>query len=264
LSVMKVLLNCCSSELSRSQKLNTGVGYERTELRAKTIRTWLGSQPLTPYFGRELLKLTHQIFALLLPFDKAQRSEQMRLQNQGRHGFIPGTHHYEPTECLQAIHDMVGLAAYLSICIRLSPTIIYIRSEEPGNLFEEDDQFVVDYQLYLDSKARVAEVQEKEKLLHMGAPSEGQVKQPFYSALVKMAVWPSFKRYSPGNGKKGGERAGFRVYDIFQAGVVYYWAPRDRRKRYSHGLSTYLGEVRAEEEGVGQWLKKKLSFGYLT
>jgi len=131
-------------------------------------------------------------------------------------------------------------------------------------VFDKDEQFNVDYQLYLDSKARVAEVQEQEKLLQSGEADAVQINQPFYSPLVKISVWPSFRRYTPGNGKKGGERAGFRVYEIFKSGVVYYWAPANRKDRDDKGIGAYLRKGKVEGgEGIGQWLKSKLFFGYL-
>ena len=55
----------------------------------------------------------------------------------------------------QDLHNIISQAAYLSLCIRLSPTIFYFTPLSPGEAFQPDDQHCLETQLFTASKAKV-------------------------------------------------------------------------------------------------------------
>jgi len=55
----------------------------------------------------------------------------------------------------QALHDLVSNVAYISICIRLSDTIIFLNSIMLGTLFDFDEHREADLLAYKASKAAV-------------------------------------------------------------------------------------------------------------
>ena len=199
----------------------------------------LEDSAITPLFSPSVLNLTHQIYTLLLPFHSALQSTDRKIT-------------LEKKACLQDIYDIVSRAAYLNVCMRVSKTIIHIRSETPGDEYDEDDQFNIDHDVYQTSKDQVAMYQ---AVRHKRAQDVGKIyREQFYGPAIKIAVWPSFKRFNPGDGKQGGERRGFRVCDISKAGVVYYWA----RERANRSDATF-GQYVAREKGVGNWLTRTLA-----
>jgi hypothetical protein len=153
------------------------------------------------------------------------------------------------------LHEIVTAAADLSVKIRLSSTIFYFNSELPGNPFNQENQTNIDQPAYLASKAAVAaSLEGKRKVDQQGSVSTK------YGPLIKFAVWPSIRRYSPGNGKADGTNNGYRIYEICKSRVVCYWGPKhppwgreqcpqefiDQRRRDNMGL------VKIFAEGWGQ------------
>lgn len=135
----------------------------------------------------------------------------------------------------RSIHGIVTLAAGLSIRIRLSPTIFYFHPERPGNLFDPDEQTDMDYTAYVASKSAVTENHDEQY---------SETKR--YRALVRFALWPSIKRYSAGiPGNREHETNGFRVYNISNSRVVYYWGLEDRGHVVSD-LQTFVEQQRRE------------------
>jgi len=136
----------------------------------------------------------------------------------------------------RSIHGIVAFAANLSIRVRLTPTIFYFYSERPGNLFDPDEQTDMDYSAYIASKSAVAED-------HRDPRSETKRRR----ALVRFALWPSIKRYSAGiPGNREHETNGFRVYNISNSRVVYYWGLEDRGHIVSMDLQAFVKQQRRE------------------
>jgi hypothetical protein len=136
----------------------------------------------------------------------------------------------------RSVQGIVALAAGLSIRIRLSPTIFYFYSECPGNRFDPDEQTNMDYSAYVASKSVVTENYDKQ---------HSETKR--HRALVRFAIWPSIKRYSAGiPGNREHETNGFRVYNISNSRVVYYWGLEDRGHIVSMGLQTFVEHQRRE------------------
>lgn len=139
----------------------------------------------------------------------------------------------------RSIHGIVTMAAGLSIRVRISPTIFYFHSERPGNLYDPDEQTDMDYAAYVASKAAVTED-------HGERSSETRR----YRALVRFALWPSIKRYSAGIGNREHETNGFRVYNISNSRVVYYWGLEDYGHRISMDLQTFMKQQRRERRSI--------------
>jgi hypothetical protein len=55
----------------------------------------------------------------------------------------------------QDLHNIISQAAYLSLCIRLSPTIFYFTPLSPGEAFQPNDQHCLETQVFTTSKAKV-------------------------------------------------------------------------------------------------------------
>lgn len=116
----------------------------------------------------------------------------------------------------------------------------------------------MDHGLYLSSKAGWERYKMKKK---SGSNDEEKARldKERYSPRIKIALWPSFKRYSPGDGKPGGERNGFRIYDISKSRVVYYWAAANRSSKDNVGLRKTVAKGKSQREMFG-WVRRKLSW----
>lgn len=149
------------------------------------------------------------------------------------------------------------MAAYLSIAIRLSKSVMLIRGDVPGEKYDEEGQDNVDHGLYLSSKEGVERMLD-ERATAMQNRGEDVPDKEAYTPRIKIAIWPSFKRFSAGNGQPGGESTGFRVYDVSQSRVVYYWGVDNRKNKGFAEFKAFM----ADAKSAGGWLNR-LSFGYL-
>ncbi|TVY29964.1 hypothetical protein LHYA1_G001328 [Lachnellula hyalina] len=197
-------------------------GYTRTALRAETCRSIIGARAVTENFYEEVAKLNAQVYLLLEPLT----SYLYRLEpSDGK--TIPG-----PANQYQSLHNLISSAAYLSLAVRMSPTIFFWVDVSPGTFYDQDDQTSLDNISYTRSKhavtsaytiARSQWVAEKQELDDLVADLEmrGQIttrrgtkakqrqaamqtqapRQPTYEyrAMAKMGVWPSIKRFKPGS-----------------------------------------------------------------
>ncbi|KAI9744442.1 MAG: hypothetical protein M1818_001971 [Claussenomyces sp. TS43310] len=210
-------------------------GYERTALRAHTVRTLLGNYAVPQEFDSTVTRLTAQVIYLLRP---------LVLSLAKVHNEYPREEDYPPLLSLyQALNDIVSKAGYLSLCMRLESSIFYLQSENPGSRFDEDDHQCLDTHYYQCSKENVARAQVRSQ----GPPGQ-EVHPRTYRALTKIAVWPSIKRFKPGNGLAGGKKNGFRIFDVCKAGVVSYWGSTDPKARAHMGLKEWC----AEQKGIAQ------------
>lgn len=213
--------------LKERMPLTLGTGFGRTENRAHNIGAimLLGNRP-THDFEIDVIRLSKQIMMLLQPLSRF-------LEDAVEYGDGPAP---SDDDQFRSIHGIVALAANLSIKVRVSPIIFYFYSERPGNLFDPDEQTDMDYSAYVASKSAVTED-------HDERHSETKRRR----ALVRFALWPSIKRYSAGiPGNHEHETNGFRVYNISNSRVVYYWGLEGDRHRVSMDLQTFIEQRKRE------------------
>jgi hypothetical protein len=176
----------------------------------------------------------------------------------------------------QSLHNIIAVAAYLSICVRLSPTIIYFSHVTPNTPYDNNDHHSVDAVTYTTSKQAVVKAfketervfDEKEKELEgeiaklkaagkgesrackkaqaqLDAHVEAEPDEPeeTHQALTKIAVWPSICRYKPGTKEDDDaatpleNRLGCRIFDISRSGVVCYFGVQNRVKRFQERVA---------------------------
>lgn len=176
----------------------------------------------------------------------------------------------------QALHNIIAHAAYLSICIRLSPTIIYFSHVTPNTPFDRNDHKSLETWLYYNSKkAVVKEFTETRRLFNKKqteleneiaglnaagkeASRAGQkalaqldahlLMEPHppsetHRALAKIAVWPSICRFKPGSKKEDDDdkplddRRGFRIIDMIPSYAIFYYGLHDRVKRFEERVA---------------------------
>lgn len=235
-------------------------GFSRTDLRAKTVRTIIRERAITEHFHTEVAQLTAKVALLLQPLTHFLYS---------RPPFDGGSNRTIDDQ-YQALHNIIALAAYLSICIRLSPTIFYFSSVRPNAEYDPDDQHCVEPEVYIKSKDTVVQEYLDDAIDHQKKTEELQKeinslnargkgpnsragkkakakldahtwsRKPLertHAALTKIAVWPSIKRFKPGTQEDDyaavplEHRKGFRIFDISKSAVVSYYGVDDDVER---------------------------------
>lgn len=169
---------------------------------------------------------------------------------------------------LQALHNIVSQAAWLSVAVRLSPTIIHFSHVAPGANFEDEEMMSLDptgwrasKQVHVDAyalaikplKRNVRKAQKAydalpEMIRKLPGSDETKAGTPEYKALIaakkliyefpqptqthramaKICCWPTIRRYSPGSGYLGGEQDGFRIFLLNTTMAVFYYG-KERR-----------------------------------
>ncbi|TVY88802.1 hypothetical protein LAWI1_G004798, partial [Lachnellula willkommii] len=243
-------------------------GYTRTALRAETCRSIIGAGAVTENFYEEVAKLNAQVYLLLEPLT----SYLYRLDpSAGK--TIP-----DPANQYQSLHNLISSAAYLSLAVRMSPTIFFWVDVSPGTFYDQDDQTSLDNTSYTRSKhavlnaytaARRQWVAEKQEIDDMVADLErrGQIttrkgtkakqrqaaiqtqapRQPTYEyrAMAKIGVWPSIKRFKPGSAedeKRENEKPGEKI--------PLYMKNGSREYEISKGaVVCYYGKVERKDDG---------------
>ncbi|ESZ98077.1 hypothetical protein SBOR_1533 [Sclerotinia borealis F-4128] len=230
-----------------------GEGYARQALRSRSIRTLLGGASVTPNFHSDCTTLTAQMILLLGPLFNYLTILPAR----------PNTITPAPAAFYQGLHNIVSSAAYLSICVRISPTIIHIAHLVPGTPYSTDEDTSILQSSWTLSKTIVQHdwntrhaLMEVERAnaegYKLGYETIGRqnsragrqatrnfeaIEQQFaahkppgytHRASVKIAVWPVIRRYWAGNGKPGGEMDGQSVYVVTNAGAVFYYKETDK------------------------------------
>ncbi|CAG8978926.1 hypothetical protein HYALB_00011188 [Hymenoscyphus albidus] len=227
-------------------------GFQRQTLRASTTRAILTNRPVTTNFYAQVASQTAQTFLMLQPLFDYLYS-------------LPSTSDWElppPMEFYQGLHDIISDAAYLSLCIRVSPTIFWWEETRPGTLFTAEEHTIVDAvswqesknaQLTLHVKDITAWRATKEKALaavrkklaegkiysHHGFAKVEQLEnikalRPAFAtdafrAKVKIAVWPAIKRFKEGHWKEEGtslpawEKRGMREIPMSTSLVLCYY-----------------------------------------
>ncbi|KAL6786229.1 hypothetical protein J3E68DRAFT_421256 [Trichoderma sp. SZMC 28012] len=94
-------------------------GFRRTALRADTNRVYLeATGGVPPLFWKRVNKLTAQIVTLLSPLSAALGEDAMS------------------SSSYQTLHDIVALAGWLNLAIRLSPKITVFEWVQPGETYQ--------------------------------------------------------------------------------------------------------------------------------
>ncbi|KAG9235441.1 hypothetical protein BJ875DRAFT_374292, partial [Amylocarpus encephaloides] len=198
--------------------------FERTLQRSQIVRSLLGPYPITTNFDQDLATLTAETHLLFLPLARYLRTLPLS----------PSTQVPRAEDQYQALHNLLSHAAYLSICVRLSPTIFFWFDEKPGENYDQDMHTNIDTEGWTWSKRSImkqhatrqvewqkrkgAVEQELKEHLQAGTLTsrEGarareeledvKTSSPVepareYQAQCKIAVFPSIKRFKAGSAK---------------------------------------------------------------
>ncbi|KAL7919646.1 hypothetical protein ACQKWADRAFT_329444 [Trichoderma austrokoningii] len=184
-------------------------GFKRTDLRAKTNRVYLeatGSVP--PLFWNRVDKITAQIVAMLSPLYSAIGEE------------APSQSSY------QALHNIVALAGWLNVAIRLSSKITAFEWVQPG-------------EAYNFSWLCIGE----EKNMASNGHGEAQDDQVRRRTRVMISAVPKIIRYADGLS------AGTETYIVMQPHVVTYrgvyadWEDNRVQRHAQSSSLVFLGRV---------------------
>jgi hypothetical protein len=198
------------------------------------VRTIIGRNAVTENFYPSVATLTAQISLLLKPLTDYLYSVPPRL----------GAPLPKITDQYQALHNLVSTAAYLSLCIRLSPTIFSLNDISPGTPWDDTDHHSLEDGLYSESKEAVlanftakrtaweerrlelnTELKALETtgkietraghtahaLLAAHLATEPKLSGWDYRPMAKIGVWPVITRYKPG-GDEDDEKGGCSKY----------------------------------------------------
>lgn len=141
-------MKVCTKRLTYSPRethLTPFPGFRRTALRAQTVKTFLHERPVTQNFYQDVANLNAQMFLLFEPLT----SYFSRLPEDGT-GNTPA-----PENQYQSLHNIISSAAFLSLCIRQSPSIFWFTDVSPGTPYDRGDQLSADSISYTKSKQTV-------------------------------------------------------------------------------------------------------------
>jgi hypothetical protein len=191
------------------------LGFQRTDLRSQTNRVYLeATGGVPPLFWKRVDRITAQIAAMLSPLYSAIGEE------------VPSQSSY------QALHNIVALAGWLNLAIRLSPKITVFEWVQPGEAY----QF---------SYLCIGE----EKKMTSDSHNEPQDEQVRQRTRVMISAAPKITRYARGS---DGFTAGTETYDVMQPHVVTYrgiyadWEDKRVVSLQSHaqnGFLVFLGHI---------------------
>lgn len=168
-----------------------------------------------------------------------------------------------PTALHQSLHNIISSAAYLSLCVRISPTIIHLSHLLPGTSYSPEEHTSIMQASWTFSKTLVQEKWTKDHALLETERAEAEGyrlgyerahrldsiagrlaiqkletaqnrlamhRPPFYThrASVKISVWPNTRRYWAGSGKPGGDMDGQSIFSLTNAGAIFYFKETDR------------------------------------
>lgn len=176
---------------------------------------------MTEDFYDEVAILTAQIFLLLKPLTDYLYGMQPRL----------GVPLPKIEDQYQALHNLVSFASYLSLAVKLSPTIFTFNDVFPGTHWDDKDQYCLEPEIYQQSKnavlsdyrarfatwdtrrrvlagalttleqagkrdTRAGDRAEEEHARHLQSPPTYSDRD--YRPMCKIGVWPVITRYKPG------------------------------------------------------------------
>jgi hypothetical protein len=195
----------------------------------------------------------------------------------------------------QDLHNIISHAAYLSLCIRLSPTIFYFTPLSPGEAFQPDDQHCLETQIFASSKAQVVanydealktwneeiprleqrimelktsdSVPQKDVLQAIKDLNGHEKMNPkhygySFRAMAKVCVWPNIRRFKPGSLEEEQAntpqelRTGFRIYEVSKSAAVMYFGTEDRAERARQRVCL-RGLVAEKQRGYGRKVEER-------
>lgn len=178
------------------------IGFARSRLRSENIKLFLdrtGGKPVQ--FWRQVDNLTHLIVVQFLPL--------LRWVGQSQTDDPLGC-----SEIYQDVHEQVALAAWLSIQMRRSSSIVHVEWPVPGSRWDPnlDD---VSGPVFARSRSAAREYDKQP------TPREPRgVGRVARAARIMIVVAPELKRYTL-------ERNGQRVYSLLRAKVACYFGLAD-------------------------------------
>lgn len=79
-------------------------------------------------------------------------------------------------------------------------------------------------------------------------------------SLIKTVVWPSINIYKQGDGKRGGEHNGLRIYAIQKSQVACHWVvPREKRS-FTFSLDAWM-ESKQTQRAISEYNNQTLRIG---
>jgi hypothetical protein len=265
-------------------------GFARQALRSEAARTVIGQGAVTQNFWSEVATLTAQVSVLLKPLTDY-------LYN------LPGGEAVEIPELrdqYQSLHNLISHAAYLSLCIRLSPTIFYFTDVVPGAPFDNDEQASLEMELYSQSKQAVVDAHAAARRTHQRnlrvanrevarltaenankwrlgrAQRKVAVLGPApllpiqtHRAMAKIGVWPGIRRFKAGSSREEkedqrkflGDKDGFRIYDIGKAAIVCYFGPQVRTAKDRVALAKFVRNKESVYWSLVKWYGFSVTVG---
>ena len=182
------------------------LGYQRTELRACSVRTCLAGDTIPPNFWPAVDELTMQLMTMLLPL----------LDLVDKH--FPKNCEHSARQVHQDLHDIVAEAGFFSIAIRWSKTIFRFTAPAPGEYWELD-QRDAEPGVFAASKAAAEKEWEQTRdrrtcipdavpaAAHGSEPNGGTsttggqqqagYSRPMLVAKVQIVQWPQLERWAP-------------------------------------------------------------------
>ncbi|KFY21665.1 hypothetical protein V493_07224 [Pseudogymnoascus sp. VKM F-4281 (FW-2241)] len=224
------MLNALEKEMAENPTLE---GFERTKTRSKAIREILDGRVLPINFYDEVEMLSLNIFGLLNPVSAYLEKYLMKYPDSGV--TLPTRE-----QQFSSLFDMVTGTAWLSICCRVHPEPIILRTPQLGDKFDKDFD-CVNYDEYCEKKARFLKLQYDrlgQEIEHSLDEQEGKSVEDLPDSeilkerafFVKTAVWPSVKIFSPVYGQGEDPQSGVSEFTIQNCEVGAHWVvPRNDR-----------------------------------
>jgi hypothetical protein len=193
----------------------------------------------------------------------------------------------------QALHNLVSTAAYLSLCIRLSPTIFSLNDISPGAHWDDTDQYSLEDGLLalsrdtaiinfkaeeaawnkrrdeLDKEVQALETAGKRETRAGDEASNRQAAhlatQPQmtgwdYRPMAKIGVWPVITRYKPG-GDDDDEKGGCSKYLMEKDGFRIWQIGKGAVVLYYGWYGKQRPNPRGEKVRLREWIREKGEVG---
>ncbi|KAM0237530.1 hypothetical protein ACHAPO_004179 [Fusarium lateritium] len=229
----------CKTLQNSDTELINAEGFERSAVLSHTSRAWLrknNGEP--PLFWQEVDKLCWQTLAMLLPY----------------YDFVEETADSKPipkTELYQSLHDVFAHAGWISVCMRMSPAIISIDWNIPGEPFSTE--LINNSQEAYEASLKAAKAHEtsvekarqyRMMVLGVSGKPKPHIRQVKSAPRVKITVTPTMVRHKPL--PKTMNMKGVTAYTIMKPSVVFYEGFKlegDENKAYT-SLPVYIQKLR--------------------
>ncbi|KAG8674329.1 hypothetical protein FPOAC2_00341 [Fusarium poae] len=227
----------CKTLQSSDTELINAEGFERSAVLSHTSRAWLrknNGEP--PLFWQEVDKLCWQTLSMLLPL----------------YGYVEETAISKPipkTELYQSLHDVFAHAGWISVCMRMSPAVISIDWNIPGEPFSAElvnnsqDAYEASKKAAMAHEASVEKARQRMSLRRSGKP-KAHIRHVKSAPRVKITVTPTMVRHKPL--PRTMNIKGVTSYTIMKPSAVFYEGFKlegDEKKAYT-SLPDYIQKLR--------------------